>query len=229
VQKTEHIIITGTIECLSGVRVGGSDDLLQIGGTDLTCIKHPETREPYLPGSSLKGKLRSELEKATGKFGGNRGDEPCGCAQPGCLICRIFGPHKKSRHDLGPSRIIVRDAHLLGGGQLETKTENVIDRKVGTALHPRNVERVAAGSTFALNIGVQVWDLDQDCEFQDKKGGHALFRFVRFGMRLVEQTGIGSGVSKGYGRVAFKDVKVERLDAATFTDEWEDRDASLPA
>ncbi len=228
-QKIDHFVITGTIECVSGMRIGGSDDLLQIGGTDLTCIKHAVTRRPYIPGSSLKGKLRSELEKAMGKFGGNRGDEPCGCIQADCLICRIFGPHKKSRHDLGPSRIIVRDGCLLDGGQLESKSENIIDRKVGTALHPRSVERVVAGSTFALNIGVQVWDLDRSCSYRGKAGGHALFLFVRHGLTLVEQTGVGSGISKGYGQVAFKDIEVTQQNPGSFIDEWEGPDAPLQA
>ena len=79
-RKTGYHEITGVIHCLSGLRVGGSDELLQIGGTDLTCIKHPVTLKPYIPGSSIKGKMRSEHEQRSGKFGGG-GTEPCGCAE----------------------------------------------------------------------------------------------------------------------------------------------------
>ena len=67
-KKTGQKNISGYIFLKSGLRVGGSDDLLQIGATDLTCIKHPVTFEPYIPGSSFKGKLRTELEKREGKF-----------------------------------------------------------------------------------------------------------------------------------------------------------------
>ncbi|MCI0694536.1 type III-A CRISPR-associated RAMP protein Csm3, partial [candidate division KSB1 bacterium] len=154
-QKLGQKHITGTIILKSGMRIGGSNDLLQIGGVDLTCIKHPGTRKPYIPGSSFKGKMRSELEKKLGRINGN---EPCGCARPDCLVCLLFGPHKKTNHDLGPSRLIVRDAEVAVGGELENKTENIIDRKVGTAKHPRTVERVAAGSEFDFKIGVQIWD-----------------------------------------------------------------------
>jgi CRISPR-associated protein Csm3 len=206
-KKIEHYVISGVIECVSGLRIGGSDDVLQIGGTDLTCIKHPVTLQPYIPGSSLKGKMRSEIEKTLGKFSGNGGNEPCGCADKNCLVCRVFGPHKKAQHDLGPSRIIVRDSLLITGGELETKTENVIDRKVGTALHPRKVERVVAGSTFSLSIGVQAWDIDRDCKYKDKTGGKALVAFVLDGLRLIIQTGLGSGVSKGYGQIRITDCK----------------------
>lgn len=204
--------ITGYIYLRSGLRVGGSDDLLQIGATDLTCIKHPVTFEPYIPGSSFKGKLRSELEKKGGRFGGRDRNEPCDCARGDCLVCRIFGPHKKPNHDLGPTRIIVRDAKLVRGGELETKSENIIDRKTGTALHPRKVERVSEGSEFEFKIGVQVWDMDANCGYNGSKGGDALVEFVKDGLREVQNTGIGGGISKGYGEVEFRDLKLDGQD-----------------
>ena len=205
-KKLKHHEISGIIRCISGIRIGGSDDLLQIGGTDLTCIKHPVTLKPYLPGSSLKGKMRSELEAALEQFGGREGNEPCGCGE--CIICAVFGSHKNTRHQLGPSRIIVRDAQFRDGGETELKSENVIDRKTGTALHPRKVERVVAGSSFSLRIGIQEWDIDKDAEYGGKKGGEALVAFVLEGLKLVQQTGLGSGVSKGSGEIQFEQVKV---------------------
>jgi CRISPR-associated protein Csm3 len=204
--------ITGVIHCISGLRIGGSDDLLQIGGTDLTCIKHPGTLEPYIPGSSIKGKMRSELEKKLGRFWGRDGSEPCGCRQ--CLVCRVFGPHKQAQHDLGPTRIIARDALLLEGGQLELKPENVIDRRTGTALHPRKVERVAGGAKFRLKIGIQIWDLDSGCSYGGQSGGGALVAFVKDGLREIANTGLGSGVSKGSGEIELLDLK---LDGEDFT------------
>jgi CRISPR-associated protein Csm3 len=210
-RKTGYHEITGVIHCLSGLRVGGSDELLQIGGTDLTCIKHPVTLRPYIPGSSIKGKMRSELEYSLGRLNNN---EPCGCAKADCLVCRVFGPHKKARHDLGPTRIVVRDAACTRGGETELKSENVIDRKTGTAMHPRKVERVVAGSEFTLRIGIQVWDLDAGCKHKDKTGGEALIEFVKDGLRALQQTGIGSGISKGSGEIEFRDLK---LDGTPFT------------
>jgi CRISPR-associated protein Csm3 len=208
-KKTGYHIITGTIHLLSGLRIGGSDDQLEIGGTDLTCIKHPVTKQPYIPGSSLKGKLRSELESKLGKFGGQNQNEPCGCASASCLVCRVFGPHKKGRHELGPSRIVVRDAALTKGGETELKAENVIDRKTGTALHPRKFERVVSGSEFSLKIGIQVWDIDDSSSHNGKTGGEALSEFVKEGLWLVQRTGLGSGISKGSGEIEFRDLKLD--------------------
>jgi CRISPR-associated protein Csm3 len=214
VKKTNNYHeITGVIRCVSGLRIGGSDDLLQIGGTDLTCVKHPVTLRPYLPGSSLKGKMRSELEANLGQFGGN-GSEPCGCGK--CMVCRVFGMHKPRSNTLGPSRIIVRDAQLVKDGQMdgqtELKSENVIDRKSGAAIHPRKVERVVAGSTFSFRIGIQEWDLDKDAAYGGKNGGQALVAFVLEGLKLVQRTGLGSGVSKGSGEIQFESLKYNGAD-----------------
>lgn len=215
-QKVAHYVIRGEIELLSGARIGGSDDVLQIGGTDLTCIKDPVTGRPYIPGSSIKGKMRSSLEKVLGKTSGR---EPCGCAQEDCAVCRVFGPHKKAEHRLGPTRIIVRDARLIGGQfALENKTESVNRRDTGAAEHPRTVERVAPGAKFALEIGVQEFDIDKDFTYTDPheqpvNGADALLEVVCHCLDLIEQTGIGAGTGKGYGQVKIEikpEVKLGR-------------------
>jgi CRISPR-associated protein Csm3 len=207
-KKVAHWVFEGIITLKSGTRIGGSDDILQIGGTDLTCVKDPVTGEPYLPGSSLKGKMRSELEKILGKI---VGDEPCGCADKACPVCVVFGPHKKPNHGLGPTRIIVRDAHLVAGGQLESKTENSIKRTTGAAVNPRSLERVVPGSQFRLAIGLQEFDIDRDFRYtefdeatgqeQPVQGAQALRNVVLHALDLVEASGIGSGVGKGYGEI----------------------------
>ncbi len=211
-KKKEHHVMTGTIVVLSGMRIGGSDDILEIGGTDLTCIKDPVTKQPYIPGSSLKGKLRSCLERVNGKC---RGDDPCGCARSDCPVCRVFGPHKKNRHDLGPTRIIVRDAHCIEGGDTELKTEATIKRSTGSAQHPRTVERVVPGSKFKLEIAYQVFDLDEKFKYQAdeneswKEGGDAILEVILHAIDLVCDTNIGSGQTKGYGQIDVIDLKEE--------------------
>lgn len=209
-KKTDYVIARGTIVLKSGMRIGGSDDLLQIGGPDLTCIKDPVSGRPYIPGSSLKGKMRSELEKELGRTAGN---EPCGCATHTCPICRVFGPHKKAQHDLGPTRILVRDAPLLDGGDFEFKTESTIQRAMGVAVNPRTLERVVPGSRFRLEIGIQAFDIDENFEYEDAdrktvRGIEALIEVVYHALDLVEQSGLGSGTSKGYGQV---EIEVEEV------------------
>ena len=103
---TQHRI-EGLIENITGLHIGGSEGTFNIGGTDLTVIKDIRKGAPYIPGSSLKGKMRSGLERKLGRFSKTAyrdnkptqisdpdGDQPCGCAQDNCPICTVFGPHK---------------------------------------------------------------------------------------------------------------------------------------
>ena len=211
-QRTAIHTITFNAHCESGLHIGGSQDELAIGGSDNPVIKNPETRDPYIPGSSLKGKMRGELEKKLGTFGGERKDRPCGCGQ--CPVCRLFGAHMNTRSNLGPSRIIVRDGRLLKGGRIENKTENVINRQTGAAEHPRSNERVVEGTVFTMQIVLQVFDLDRQFSYtDDNEGSHqgdeALQAVVADGLNLVQMTGLGGGTSRGSGAVSFDGFKLD--------------------
>jgi len=72
----------------SGLRIGGSKEMVGIGETDNPIIRHPITRVPYVPGSSVKGKIRSLLEL---KYSSDtqRTGLPCKCGD--CLVCQLFG------------------------------------------------------------------------------------------------------------------------------------------
>src|SRR5437762_2335889 len=89
----KYISITGKLACKSGMRIGGSKEDVEIGGMDNPIIRHPLTKQPYVPGSSLKGKLRSLSEYRSGEIPPD--GQPHGCTRDGCLICQVFGPHKK--------------------------------------------------------------------------------------------------------------------------------------
>ncbi len=217
-KKNAHYVIKGKIELESPMRIGGSDDILEIGTTELTCLRGVDGR-PFIPGSSIKGRMRSLLEWKTGKIGKttvkDKNDKskkifnlPCSCAKFDCPICRIFGPHAKTKHDIGPTRIIVHDSLLIGDFEFQTKTEAIIKRDVGSAEHPRPVESVAKGAIFHIEIGLQVFDLDTDnpLTYKDKDGNQksgieAMFQVIYHGIDLLEDSGIGAGTGKGYGKI----------------------------
>ncbi len=229
-QRTNIHEITFSIRCESGLHIGGSQDELRIGGSDNPVIKNPSTGKPYVPGSSLKGKIRAELERQLGKFGGhgrNEGAQPCGCANQDCPICRMFGAHMNTKSQLGPSRIIVRDGQLSKGGELENKSENIINRRGGAAEHPRSNERVAEGSEFSMRIVLQVLGLDESFTYPSSTprtggstytGAEALQAIVADGLYLVEMTGLGGGTSRGSGAVSFHDFKLDGEDWTLWSD-----------
>ncbi len=216
-RRTDIHSITFTARCESGLHIGGSQDELKIGGSDNPVIKNPASDKPYIPGSSLKGKIRAELERQLGKFGreGRNQHQPCGCAETDCPVCRVFGAHMNTSSELGPSRIIVRDGKLVEGGRIENKTENIINRQQGGAEHPRSNERVVEGSEFSMQIVLQVYDLDEGFEYapyrggEAQRGGAALQAVVADGLRMVGMTGLGGGTSRGSGAVSFHDFELD--------------------
>ncbi len=209
--------IKGTLEVVTGLHIGAGKDSLEIGGLDQPIIKHPITGEPYIPGSSIKGKMRSLLEVGrfaaqnpetmawvSGKAKGCNGmGKPCACAQPGCPACTIFGTSAAEKGpELGPTRLIVRDAHLTdtwrqrfreGKLQMEVKYENTIDRVKGTAKDPRPLERIPSGVQFDFNLSFKVFEGD------DEK----LLDEVFFGLRLLELDALGGNSSRGCGQIRF--------------------------
>lgn len=214
--KLKKIIsFDGTIECITGIAIKSAGNDLGIGGADSEVIKNPLTNEPYLPGSSLKGKMRCQLER---KYGAKKferrsqslavtEEEPCGCGRKDCLTCTMFGAHFNTRAQSAPTRIIVRDCPMTDefrkeirelplerGSYLEVKGENIIDRKQGLAKSPRFMERVPAGASFELHIKLQIFEGDDEKKLRE---------FVEEGLALVEESCLGGSGSRGYGQVKF--------------------------
>lgn len=232
--------ISGRIEVLTGLHIGGSTATIEIGGKDNPVIKHPITKEPYIPGSSLKGKMRSLLEWKLGKIDMNPKSKAYGqvhgwCGVKNCPICVIFGTSAEEA-DLGPTRLIVRDAVLDEGYKrdleakgmgwspislTEDKYENAINRITARA-NPRNFERVVAGARFSFSMSYRV--------FGDGDGADAdegLFKYVLEGLRLLERDALGGAGSRGCGQIMFQiELKLsgpKRLDEVKLSDFPTDR------
>lgn len=202
------LTLNGQIELLSGLHIGGGDDTMKIGGIDNQVIKDINTNKPYIPGSSLKGKMRSLLEWNLGLVGISDGKP----FSPKFLkdavfndktkktdaenLIKLFGASGEDAESFGITRISVGDCSLIDEGlkTSEAKYENVIDRKSGTAQHPRQTERVPAGVKFNFSIKLKVLDGDDES---------ALKSMVEKGLELVENDYLGGNGSRGYGRVAF--------------------------
>jgi len=185
--------IKGKIEVKTGLHVGGSRETLDIGGVDNPVIRTGTKGDKiYIPGSSLKGKIRSLLEKKKGTVDGN----PCACGT--CEICKIFGPYKPDNiKEPEPVRIIVRDSCIEGDNvKTEIKYENTIDRVTGKASNPRPTERVPEGESFKFETIFNVYT-ERDIVLIKK--------FVE-GMKLLEDDYLGGSGSRGYGQVEFKDM-----------------------
>lgn len=226
------VIITGAVEAVTGLHIGGAAAGLDIGGIDNPVIRHPVTREPYIPGSSLRGKMRSLLDKHLGleanKFIQRREPEVRvhECEQEndylGCPACQIFGvtpgDQRKGWTKLKPSRLIVRDVLLSKQHEAtkqlrdaktdlpftEVKWEAAIDRITSAAV-PRQNERVPAGAVFhPFEMVYNLFDLNGTGVENDLKWLVHVFK----AMELLEDDYLGGYGSRGAGKIAFSDLVV---------------------
>lgn len=203
-----NIILKGKMEALTGIHIGGSKDKFEIGGVDSPVIRDPNTNFPYIPGSSLKGKMRSLLAYALGKA---EQDPKPNRIDNDCPLQRIFGVGADERNnpEKGPSRLIVRDAYPdqwtiemwqnIDSELLftEYKPENTIDRISSTA-NPRFLERIVKGSRFNIEFVYSIYRIGNHKKDED------LFENFIESLRLLEHSNIGGSGSRGYGQIEFK-------------------------
>lgn len=203
------VILKGKMEVLTGLHIGASKETVKIGGIDSPVVCDPMTNRPYIPGSSLKGKMRSLMEKALTKKPEEISRNPPihlhVCGDKNCPVCRLFGSSLKIDDEQKhiPARLIVRDLHLQNAADLEKidtglpytewKFENSIDR-VTSAANPRQIERVPSGAIFGFELVYDAQDTEQLKEDIDN---------ICRALNLLEHDALGGHGSRGYGQVRF--------------------------
>ena len=211
-----NVIVYFRLKTLTGLHIGGAKDSFEIGGVDNPVIRVGKVKgklvlesafeekkielkpdQPYIPGSSLKGKIRSLLEIKYNDINVNPNDEKFGEPKFGNReICSLFGaPADKNFKE--PVRIRVFDAYPVEEVETELKFENSINRITSRA-NPRSLERVPAGTEFEGKIVVRIFS-KEDAE---------LLKLLQEGMKLLEDDYLGGGGSRGSGRVSFERLKV---------------------
>lgn len=208
-----RVILTGEIKAVSGLHIGGSAGALAIGGLDLPIIRDAVTQQPYVPGSSLKGKMRSLWEKLNGsaqnfRIGQDVYIHVCEKADTyiRCPVCRIYGV-PGDKESSAPTRLIVRDVPLEPDSLKdahtelpfsEVKWEAAIDR-VTSAATPRQIERVPAGTIFKpMELVFNVFEAGDRRRFLD----------ILTALQLVEDDYLGGQGSRGSGKVKFSGLTV---------------------
>jgi CRISPR-associated protein Csm3 len=196
--------ITGRLIVETGLRIGASADTMEISGLDNPILRNAATGEPYIPGSSLKGRMRSLAEWFYGEL---PTDGEVIKPRLDSRTARVFGIPANDRELRGPTRLIVRDAPLsdtsrkafLAGRPLtEVKSENSINRLTAMA-NPRPMERVVPGTSFDVELVYRVFDLEGDVGAADAER----LEVVMTALALVEADALGGGGSRGNGKVRF--------------------------
>lgn len=198
------IQITGKIEVITGMHIGGSVEFSAIGAIDSPVVRDSRSRLPIIPGSSLKGKLRTLLARELNEkiFTDHKHDHP--------HIKRLFGSSSEDKPT--PSRLIFSDTvmensnDILESGAISTtevKFENTINRITGVA-NPRQIERVVRGAVFPLEI---IYDVICEDTAEIEEDIKTLAR----GLKLLQYDYIGGNGSRGYGKIKFKKIEMDVL------------------
>lgn len=196
------IQITGTIEVKTGMHIGGSSAFAAIGAVDSPVIKDMRSNLPMIPGSSLKGKMRTLLAKEYNSEAVSKPDDDAEC------LTRLFGSAKKNH--VKRSRLIISDMFLSNEEELrgqglqsltEVKFENTINRATAVA-NPRQIERAVRGSLFGMDI---IYEAEEEGQVVED------MRILAEGFKLLQYDYLGGNGSRGYGKIAFHDLQAKTV------------------
>lgn len=194
------IEITGTIESITGLHIGGSAQFSAIGSVDSPIIRDVISDDPMIPGSSLKGKLRTLIAK---QYNDGPVKDP---NEDDVRILRLFGASKKRKQDdrIYTGRLIFYDIFMSNADELkrqnispiEIKSENTINRLTAVAM-PRQIERAIRGGKYALKI---IYNVENEDEITED------FKTLANAFTLLTYDYLGGSGSRGYGKVKFDDL-----------------------
>lgn len=195
------IIFNADLKVLTGMHIGGGSAFSAIGAVDSPVVRDTRTKLPIIPGSSLKGKLRTLLARSLAQDITNL-PEPNGDND---VIRRLFGA---SAPDIIKSRLQFSDCFLKNKDELEkvgwteVKFENTISRSTSVA-NPRQIERVISGSVFGFCV---VYDLENKADLEED-----MEYFIK-GLKLLQLDYLGGHGTRGYGRVSFENFSLEQVE-----------------
>lgn len=223
------------VKALTGLHIGGAFEGVEIGGVDKTVIRNPLDNRPYIPGSSLRGKIRSLTEKYLGKKQNQRINQGYihSCQDedwkdyPTCEVCQVFG--LPGEREFGtPARLVLRDLHLSEESAKdldkantdlpysEVKVEVAIDRVTSQA-NPRQLERVPANTVFdGGEMVFSIYDGEFTFEIDKKREQGRMdplrdlnhFDTVLMGLSLLEDDYLGGAGARGSGRIQFTGLRL---------------------
>src|SRR6478736_5392005 len=227
-QLVGKLILSGELHCETGLHIGAGKGSLEIGGADNPVVKDAYGR-PYIPGSSLRGRLRSLLEQALGLtspaelvyLSKRRGQEVRihQSDRPDDEICLLFGrnPGRIERVEgeaietraATPARLTIYDAPLDTESITAQMREN-LDDEITEVKSENAIDRITSQANprtlERVPMGARFhtrFVMDVLCD-EDAP----LFMRVLEGLRLLEDDALGGGGSRGSGRVSFSGMKL---------------------
>jgi CRISPR-associated protein Csm3 len=239
-------VVTSDIVAKTGIHIGTSGNTYEIGGVDNAVVKDVKGR-PYIPGSSLKGKMRSLMEYAEGLIGPDdlvvtverRNTEENihihMCDKRECSVCNIFGrnhgKHYKVNGDelnatnvVTPTRLIVRDSYLDESSITDEMKEN-LDLEWTEVKFENNLDRITSAAnprqTERVPAGA-IFKLEIILNVLNNEGTKYLKKLIE-AMMLLEDDYLGGQGTRGYGKIAFENICISFRDVAYYEQRGEEQ------
>lgn len=213
----KRLILSGTLDAVTPLHIGSGRSEIDIGEVDMPILRAPKG-EPYVPGSSLKGRTRAEAERIAKARGYDVCTPPnvadmCGSKKRNpedfCVACRIFGT--AGSISVG-SKVKFRDAYPTESVEmLLERTGIAIDRKTGTVARGAlyTIEAVPAGTTFNLEVVAE--------NLTDEE-----LKILKAALKSVEDSAVGGSSSRGFGKVKMQFTKLQERTAGFYLGEEEE-------
>jgi CRISPR-associated protein Csm3 len=220
--------ISGKILLKSGLHIGSGQGGIKIGGVDSPVMRNPLTDEPYIPGSSLKGKMRFLLEWDAGVAKENEGNIPKYDENKNPFIPKLFGnmPDRGGAETGVPTMAVFRDAQVVGFINDFAKEEitsamllNKLEaRKEGLSFFENkyevNIDRIKgtvntkSGGPRQIErvVAGTVFEFEIAVRFFGEDQAKYL-ELLKRGLKLIQEDALGGSGSRGYGRIQFFDLK----------------------
>lgn len=223
----KKIVYKGYVYLKTGLHIGGSNSSLNIGGPDNFVVRNPLDNRPYIPGSSLKGKMRSLIEFAYGeinvititdekknKIYQKGGPSNVATSRSGALF-GVAGDNEKCR----PSRLIVRDANLAVSGDQDLAEYDLTDEMMPDFSHTDmpyteikaevNIDRItskpASGPRQTERVPAGAYfKLEMVLNVFSGDEEDELKKTMNKAIELLQNDFLGGSGSRGYGQVEIK-------------------------
>jgi CRISPR-associated protein Csm3 len=246
-----RVFITGKIKAETGLHIGRGSEALEIGGVDSPIIRDPLTNKPYIPGSSLRGKMRSLSEKKHGLkqvlIGSDVRIHICKTKthkvndkqvpvadedQPykKCPVCPVFGVPGNEFAD-APTRLIVRDVLLSEASAKELKAAQT-DLPFSEVKWEATIDRVTSAA-----VPRQIERVPRGAEFEDFEMVYSIYHeddiarliTVVEAMQLLEDDYLGGLGSRGGGKIAFQNLAISARSSKDYGEkvDWPQKVASV--
>ncbi len=256
IEFRSRIFLSGTLKTITGLHIGGNSTEMEIGGADSIVVRDPISNFPYIPGSSLRGKMRSLLERVRGEMTidlekseirqvkyvkdlaepltkGAKLGKAGPSTDPGAASARLFGvaidkQESDRPENIIPQRLVVRDARLSNPEELEAaRNTDMPLTEVKTEVAIDRITSQANPRQIERVPAGAKFHFEFVLNLYGEDKEEDYVKLLFQCMELLQDDYLGGHGSRGYGRVQFDVEKITRKSAEDYRESNSAQDFSI--